>query len=87
MFKTQKLLSFLERVNLKSSSEQVLVDTAVKDLESGSYEESVSRSLQDGLEKLALNKQISQDGIELLSSLKRKEYSSNYGLASMTWFN
>lgn len=90
MFKKSKtqtnLLSKLEKQKLSISGEQRLIDIAIEEIKNKKNEYQVKRDLISKLNKLALNENLSKEGIQLLIQLNKPNWNEDIAKSSTTWF-
>lgn len=90
MFKKSKtqtnLLSKLEKQKLSISGEQRLIDIAIEEIKNKKNEYQVKRDLISKLNKLALNENLSKEGIQLLIQLNKPNLNEDIAKSSTTWF-
>lgn len=90
MFKKSKtqtsLLNKLEKQKLSISGEQRLIDIAIEEIKDKQNEYQVKRDLISKLNKLALNENLSKEGIQLLMQLNKPNFNEDIAKSSTTWF-
>lgn len=90
MFKKSKtqtsLLNKLEKQKLSISGEQRLIDIAIEEIKNKQNEYQVKRDLISKLNKLALNENLSKEGIQLLMQLNKPNFNEDIAKSSTTWF-
>lgn len=84
--KSISLLELLENISLNNSGEQLLVKRAIDQLNNGANNQSVISDLKRKLSSLAVQKNLSEEGVGLLSKLQRPDTNNDYARSSMTWF-
>lgn len=84
--KSTSLLELLENISLNNSGEQLLVKRAINQLNNGANNQSVTSDLKRKLSSLAVQKNLSAEGVGLLSKLQRPDTNNDYARSSMTWF-
>ncbi|MFT8324437.1 hypothetical protein DLJ48_02085 [Oenococcus sicerae] len=76
----------MKTVSLKSSQEQLLINDAITQLAAHKNEQAVLAELKRRLSGLAVQQNISAEGLKLLSAIQQPDFSVDYALSSMTWF-
>lgn len=83
----QNLKSKLEAVHLENSTEQDIITSALSDLSQGQKENVVLSNVKNQLRKLALNRELSDKGVDFYTKLARPNINVDTALSSMNWFH
>lgn len=80
------LLELLKTVSLSNSREQLLLDDAINQLTNGGDRLSVIMDLEKNLSSLAIQQNLSAEGVALLAQLQHPDTGHDYARSAMTWF-
>ncbi|WEV38303.1 hypothetical protein OZX58_06100 [Lactobacillus sp. ESL0680] len=90
MFKKSKkafdLLKFLQQQKLPNVNEQSIIEQATVKLHQRENPYLVKADVKSSLTELALKKQLSKEGVQLLTQLSKPNINEDVARASTTWF-
>ncbi|MCF1685896.1 hypothetical protein LQF67_09970 [Tetragenococcus halophilus] len=84
--KNLSLRNKLASVHLEQAVEQVILNTAIAQLDSGENEQAVLKDIKKQFRQLALSKNLFQEGLFLYTELQKLNVNVDTALSSMTWF-
>lgn len=71
---------------MEQAVEQVILNTAIAQLDSGENEQAVLKDIKKQFRQLALSKNLFQEGLFLYTELQKLNVNVDTALSSMTWF-
>ncbi|MDF7669003.1 hypothetical protein [Lactobacillus sp. ESL0703] len=90
MFKKSKnefdLLKFLQQQQLPNANEQSIIEQAIVKLHQRENLYLVKADVKSSLTELALKRQLSKEGVQLLTQLSKPNMNEDVAKASATWF-
>lgn len=90
MFKKTKkefdLLKFLQQQKLPNANEQSIIEQAIVKLHQRENLYLVKADVKSSLTELALKRQLSKEGVQLLTQLSKSNINEDVARSSATWF-
>ncbi|MDN6968234.1 hypothetical protein FCS83_06640 [Oenococcus sp. UCMA 17063] len=84
--KKQNLQSKLESIQSNKADEKQILELTISRLKNGERDQVVLRDLKQQLRKLALEKKLSKEGLDLFTEMERPNFSEDLATSSTTWF-
>ncbi|SYW02495.1 conserved hypothetical protein [Oenococcus oeni] len=84
--KKQNLQRKLESIRPNKADEKQILNLAVSRLKKGERDQVVLKDLKQQLRKLALEKKLSKETLDLFTEMERPKFSKDLATSSTTWF-
>ncbi|MFT8703516.1 bacteriocin immunity protein [Oenococcus oeni] len=84
--KKQNLQRKLESIRPNKADEKQILNLAVSRLKKGARDQVVLKDLKQQLRKLALEKKLSKETLDLFTEMERPNFSKDLATSSTTWF-
>ncbi|AVI93651.1 conserved protein of unknown function [Oenococcus oeni] len=84
--KKQNLQRKLESIRPNKAGEKQILNLAVSRLKKGARDQVVLKDLKQQLRKLALEKKLSKETLDLFTEMERPNFSKDLATSSTTWF-
>ncbi|MCV3296181.1 hypothetical protein [Oenococcus kitaharae] len=84
--KKQSLKEELQKIQFNKLDEKQIINTAIARLEGGQRDRMVLAYLAQQLRKLALERNLSKEGLDLLTRITRPNFDEDVAFSSITWF-
>ncbi len=84
--KKQNLQRKLESIRPNKADEKQILNLAVSRLKKGERDQVVLKDLKQQLRKLALEKKLSKETLDLFTEMERPNFSKDLATSSTTWF-
>ncbi|MFT8329396.1 bacteriocin immunity protein [Oenococcus oeni] len=84
--KKQNLQRKLESIRPNKAYEKQILNLAVSRLKKGERDQVVLKDLKQQLRKLALEKKLSKETLDLFTEMERPNFSKDLATSSTTWF-